>query len=48
MIFTRKKEKMEKSKYWRRIDGFSFLQEVKITVLIGGPMVFFAGISTAG
>ena len=43
-----RKKKMRKSKFWRRNDGFSFLQEVKITVLIGSHMVFFAGISTAG
>ena len=39
----RKKEKMEKSKYWRRNDGFLFEPERKVTLLI--DMVFFAGIS---
>ena len=48
VIFIRKKEKMEKSKYWRRNDGFFFEPEVKVTLLIDSPMVFFAGISMSG
>ena len=48
MIFMRKKEKMEKSKYWRRNDSFSFAPEVKVTLLIDSPMVFFAGVSMRG
>ena len=48
MIFMRKKAKMEKSKYWRRNDGFLFEPEVKVTLLIDSPMVFFAGISMSG
>ena len=48
MIFMRKKEKMEKSKYWRKNDGFSFAPEVKVTLLIDSPMVFFAGVSMRG
>ena len=44
----RKNEKVEKSKYWRRNDGFSFLPKVKVTHLIDSPIVFFAGISLAG
>ena len=42
------KEKLEKSKYWRRNDVFSFVPEVKVTHLIDCPIVFFAGISLAG
>ena len=48
MIFMRKKEKMEKSKYWRRNDGFLFEPEVKVTLLIDSPMVFFSGVSMRG
>ena len=48
VIFIRKKEKMEKSKYWRRNDGFLFEPKVKVTLLIDSPMVFFAGISMSG
>ena len=33
---------MEKSEYWRRNDGFSLVPEVKVTLLIDSPMVFFA------
>ena len=44
----RKKEKMEKSKYWRRNDGFLFEPEVKVTLLIDSPMVFFSGVSMRG
>ena len=28
----KKKEKMEKSKYWRRNDGVSFVPELKVTL----------------
>ena len=38
---------MEKIEYWRRNDGFSFVPEVKVTLFIDSPMVFFAGISMA-
>ena len=48
VICMRKKEKMEKSKYWWRNDGFLFEPEVKVTLLIDRPMVFFAGISMSG
>ena len=48
MIFMRKKEKMEKSKYWRRNDGFLFEPEVKVTLLIDSSMVFFSGVSMRG
>ena len=48
VIFMRKKEKMEKSKYWWRNDGFLFETEVKVTLLIDSPMVFFAGVSMRG
>ena len=34
----RKKEIVEKSKYWRRNDGFSFVPEVKVTHLIDSPI----------
>ena len=44
----RKEEKVGKSKYWRRNDGFSFVPEVKVIHLIDSPIVFFAGISLAG
>ena len=48
VTFIRKNEQVEKSKYWRRNDGFSFLPEVRVTHLIDSPIVFFAGISLAG
>ena len=44
----RKKEKMDKSKYWWRNDGFLFEPEVKVTLLIDSPMVFFTGVSMRG
>ena len=34
----RKKEIVEKSKYWRRNAGFSFVPEVKVTHLIDSPI----------
>ena len=39
---------MEKSKYRLRKGGSSFVAEIKVTLLIDTPMVFFAGISVTG
>lgn len=45
MIFARKKENWKRLSVGRKNDHFSSVSELKVTLLIDSPMVFFTGIS---